>query len=236
MISVVIPTLNAEATLPRTFAGLYGAALNGLVREVIVSDGGSVDATLKIADAAGAKIIEGPKGRGSQLQRGADQATSDWLLFLHADTRLEEGWSQEIDRLITGRGIKGVPDDGRFAAAFRFALDDLSARARWLEKIVALRCRLLKLPYGDQGLLLSRKFYREIGGFDPIELMEDVAIIRKAKRAAGRKSILLLRNVAITSAEKFQRKGYLKTPLRNAGLLTAYFLKVPPRILSRLYD
>ncbi|TNE59580.1 MAG: glycosyltransferase [Alphaproteobacteria bacterium] len=236
MISVVIPTLNAEKTLPRTFSGLYDAALEGLVREVIVSDGGSCDTTLKIADAAGAKVVEGTRGRGPQLRRGADLASSNWLLFLHADTRLEDGWDQEVRHLISGEGMKGVSEDGRFAAAFRFALDDLSARARALEKVVGARCRLFKLPYGDQGLLISKSFYREIGGFDPIELMEDVAIISKVKRAAGRNSVLLLRSEAITSAERFQRKGYFKTPLRNAGLLTAYFLRVPPRVLSRLYD
>ncbi len=91
MISVVIPTLNAARHLPATFLSIFDAAIDGFVREVIVSDGGSTDATLKIADAAGATVIAGERGRGLQLRAGAQAARGRWLLFLHADTALERG-------------------------------------------------------------------------------------------------------------------------------------------------
>src|SRR5215469_2008059 len=148
MISVVIPTLNAADALARCLASLVPAAMRGLVREVVVADGGSADGTLAIAEAAGARAIEAPRGRGSQLAAGADASRSDWLLFLHADTALEANWEEEAIAFIESAMME-CPR----AAYFRFALDDFDARARRLESLVSARCRLFALPYGDQGLL-----------------------------------------------------------------------------------
>ena len=99
MISVIIPTLNAENDLPTTLNALIPAAISGIVKEVIVVDGGSHDHTVRIADNAGAKIITSEKGRGKQLNKGATQALSPWLLFLHADTELTEGWERAVNLL-----------------------------------------------------------------------------------------------------------------------------------------
>src|SRR4051812_14239400 len=118
MISVVIPTLNAERLLPRCFDSLIPAAVRGVVREVIVSDAGSSDATLEIADAAGAHVVHAKKGRGAQLIDGAASAKSDWLLFLHPETALEPGWEVEAESFI-GQALMERPR----AAVFRFALD-----------------------------------------------------------------------------------------------------------------
>ncbi len=227
MISVIIPTLNSAETLTETFACLVGPTLSGLVREVIVCDGGSSDSTLDMADAAGAKIVHAEKGRGRQLKVGANATKCDWLLFLHADTRLEPAWAEEVAQIIA------QPDGNReFAAAFRFALDDRSFGARMLEKVVGLRCRALKLPYGDQGLLIHREFYNNLGGYRDLDLMEDVAFIRKV----GWRRTHLLRARAITSAARFRKTGYFLRPLKNFSILTLYFLRVPPSILVRLYE
>src|SRR5262245_16043524 len=162
MISVVIPTLNAEAGLAQTLAALVPAALDGLVREVIVADGGSTDATAGIADEAGTEFLTQSGGRGCQLAAGAERARFPWLLFLHADTVLEPGWERDaaafMDAVDRGKRLAG-------AAAFRFALDDTGFRPRLLEQMVALRCALFRLPYGDQGLLMPRQLYAEIGGY-----------------------------------------------------------------------
>ncbi|MBT3532385.1 MAG: glycosyltransferase, partial [Rhodospirillaceae bacterium] len=92
MISIVIPTLNAAATLPATLAALAPGRDSGLIEEILISDGGSTDGTIEVAQAAGAQVIAGPPGRGGQLQRGAVAAAGEWLLFLHGDTVLDSEW------------------------------------------------------------------------------------------------------------------------------------------------
>jgi len=228
MISVVIPTLNAQATLAPTLAALVPAAVDGLIREVIVADGGSTDRTAQIVEEAGARLIAGSRGRGPQLRAGADHARFPWLLFLHADTELEPGWEREVI------GFMEAVDRGKrppAAAAFRFALDDTGFSPRLVERLVAGRCRLLRLPYGDQGLLLRASLYAEIGGFAPVELMEDVELARRL----GRRRIALLRARAVTSALRYRRDGYLRRSLRNQLCLALYFLGAPIPTLGRIY-
>lgn len=235
MISVVIPTLNSAETLTGTFASLISATVSGLVREVIVSDGGSVDDTLSIAEAAGATVVTGPKGRGGQLARGARAAKSSWLLFLHADTAPAPGWESEVSQLIerieTGKPVRGVSPGGKFAAAFRFELADLSRSARLLERIVALRCAILKVPYGDQGLLIPKDFYEDIGGFAEIALMEDVDLVRRI----GRRHMVMLKSAAVTSAARYQSRGYFLRVMRNTLVMTLWLCRVPTRVLVRVY-
>ena len=228
MISVVIPTLNAEATLSATLAALVPAAVDGLVREVIIADAGSEDRTGKIVDSAGATLVPCEKGRGRQLAAGARQARFPWLLFLHADTVLAQGWEREASIFMQRVDREEQPPA---AAAFRFELDDEGARPRVLERLVALRCALLRLPYGDQGLLISRRLYDEVGGYRPLELMEDVDLVRRL----GRRRTVILRSRAITSAERFRRQGYLRRSARNLLCLTLYSLRVPTRVIGRLY-
>ena len=121
MISVVIPTLNSEAGLAATLTSLVPAAVDGLVREAIVVDGGSTDRTLEITDHAGADIVKAEAGRGTQLRAGAARARFPWLLFLHPDTELEAGWEREVSQFID-RVEAGRRRDT--AAVFRFAVDD----------------------------------------------------------------------------------------------------------------
>jgi rSAM/selenodomain-associated transferase 2 len=228
MISVVIPTLDAENHLARTLSALVPAAVNGLVTEVIIADGGSTDATETIADAAGATFIRADRGRGEQMRAGAAQARRRWLLFLHADTVLLPPWEEEALRFMRSVDM-GERDDA--AGVFRFALDDSGARARLLEGAVRLRCLLLGLPYGDQGLLISRKLYDEVGGFRPLPLMEDVDMVRRL----GRRRIVCLRADALTSPRRYRANGYGGRMLRNMTCLALHFLRVPSRYIVKLY-
>jgi rSAM/selenodomain-associated transferase 2 len=227
MISVVIPTLDAEATLVASLAPLVSGVAEGLVREAVVADGGSTDATREIADAAGCRVISVARGRGAQLAAGAAAARSPWLLFLHADTVLEEGWWREVRSFIERADRQG----GEAAASFSFALDDFGARARWLEAAAMARCKLFGLPYGDQGLLISRRLYDRLGGFRPLPLMEDVDLVRRI----GRRRLTLLRTRAVTSAARYRRDGYASRAARNALCLGLYFAGVPPARIARLY-
>ena len=223
-ISVVIPTLNASGTIDKTLreiVSLYPA----LIREVIISDGGSTDDTVDKANRAGCLVTKGARGRGLQLARGGALACGDWLLFLHADTRLSQGWADEVFSFIHGVGSEQV------AATFTFALDDPALKARILERLVAGRVKLLALPYGDQGLLIHRELYRDLGGYRPYPLMEDVDLIRRI----GRYRLKVLNGKAITSAARYQHRGFARRIARNILCITLYFVGVAPRLIVKLY-
>ncbi len=218
MLSVVIPALNAAADLPATLAALGEAP-----DEVIVVDGGSADGTREVAAAHAARVLAAPRGRGWQLAAGVAAATQPWLLLLHADTRLDPGWAAAATA-----HVRENPD---CAAYFRFALDSDDRRARRLERLVAWRCRVLALPYGDQGLLLHRDLLRAVGGIRTLPLMEDVDLIRRL----GRHRLVGLNVTATTSAAKWQRDGWHRRSARNLLCLAMYFTGVPPRLIARLY-
>ena len=224
MLSLIVPTLNAEATLGRTLQNLR-AGVGDIATELVVVDGGSRDLTLAVAERHGARIVGAQPGRGGQLRAGAAAARGDVLLFLHADTALGQGWAEAV------RGFLADPASRERAAYFRFALDDADPRARRIERGVAWRCRRLGLPYGDQGLLIRRAFYDALGGFADLPLMEDVELIRRI----GKRRLTALDVPAVTSAARYRRDGWLARPLRNTLCLAGYFLGVPPKILRRLY-
>lgn len=218
-ITVVIPALDTAGTLSATLDTLSG------VREVIVADGGSLDFTQEVANRHGARVVTAAKGRGSQLGAGAARASGEWLLFLHADTKLEPGWKAAVDDFIAD------PANRERAATFRFLLDDPSRQARWLEQAVAWRVRKLGLPFGDQGLLIHRALYAEVGGYKPWELMEDVDLVRRI----GRDRLVTLPVGARTSAVRWRREGWLARSARNVLCLSLYYLRVPPRVIARIY-
>lgn len=229
MISVVIPTLNSATTLTATLSALVPASVSGLVREVVISDGGSLDATAAIAEEAGAVWVPGTRAnRGAQLCAGAQAARSPWLLFLHADTVLDPNWQAEARRHMADPSLTGPQT---CAATFQFQLDDRGTAPRIVEAAVWARTKAFKLPYGDQGLLISRVLYDEIGGYRPVQLMEDVDLVRRI----GRKRLSVLSARARTSATRYRNDGYLKRVTRNQICLALYFLNVSPERLSLLY-
>jgi len=191
--------------------------------ELVVVDGGSSDYTIEVAQRRRAKLLCAATGRGHQLSAGADAAEGDWLLFLHSDTLLAPGWRESVERHIAA--------EPRTAACFRFGLDSSAWQARWIERGVAARVRLLGLPYGDQGLLISRALYDEVGGYRPLPLFEDVDLVRRL----GRKRIRPLGADAVTSARRWEEDGWLGRSARNLFLLGLYGLGVPPERIASLY-
>jgi glycosyltransferase involved in cell wall biosynthesis len=187
MISVVIPTHNSEESLPRCFEALIQAAMGGLVREVIVADGGSRDGTATIADAAGAHLVVATGSRAERLAAGAKTARSDWLLFLDPATALEAGWEAEAQSF-----LEQTPPERPRAAVFRFALDGFGPAARRKELRAHLRTSLFGLPDRDQGLLLPRRLYHKLGGHRATA-MEDIDLVRRI----GRSRLVTLRARAI---------------------------------------
>lgn len=229
MISVIIPTLNAEATLAATLASLIDAAVEGLVREVIVVDGGSSDRTRRIVDQAGAELVESAPGRGRQLAEGAKRARMPWLLFLHADTKLPADWQEEVSQFMRSVDSAEQPPS---AAAFRFRLDDKGVAPRTLEVLVRLRCAALRLPYGDQGLLIPRSLYQAIGGYTDLPIMEDVDFIRRL----GRRRVTMLETAAATSARRYRSDGYIARSMRNQMCLALYAAGISPGTIARIYS
>ncbi len=219
MISVVIPTANSERLLPRCFDSLIPAAVRGMVREVIVSDAGSNDGTLAIADAAGAHIVHARKIRGAQLIDGAAIAKSDWLLFLHPETALEPGWDLEAESFVSQELLERPR-----AAVFRFALEDFGGESRRAEAKAALRTMLFALPYGDQGLLIPKRLYQKLGGYRALSDMEDADLVRRI----GRRRLIRLRARAVNVARP--NKG----TLRGLALILLHALRVPSRLLVNL--
>jgi len=217
MLTVIIPTLNAGNTLRACLAAVE------LAEQIIVVDGGSTDDTIAVARGAGARVIGSAKGRGVQLKAGGDAATEDWMLFLHADTRLGRTWREAV-----AAHIEHSPGS---AGYFRFLLDDDAWQARAIERGVAVRTAILGLPYGDQGLLISRGLYQAAGGFRPLPLMEDIDLARRV----GRRRIKLLGECAWTSAERWRRNGWLRRSARNLACVGLYAIGVAPEKIAKFY-
>lgn len=220
-ISIIIPTLDVAAKLPDTLARVMEGLDAGLVRELIVTDGGSGDDIEQLASEVGAVLVSGEAGRGGQLARGAQAAQGDWLLFLHADTWLPQGWPDiALEQLPT-------PEQ---ALAFSLAFRGGGGLARWTSGWANLRSRWFGLPYGDQALLISRSLYDAIGGYPDQPLMEDVAIARALK---GRLRISAAR--VKTDPKRFQQNGWLRQGVRNLWRVTRYLCGADAERLARGY-
>ena len=222
ILSVIIPVKNAGRALSTLLPQLTS---DHLEMDVIVSDGGSQDESVEIATRHQARVTQSGDGRGPQLREGTQLAFGDWLLFLHADSTLSKGWDMTVLAFMTD------PAHQDRAAYFQFQLDATSPTARRLERMVAWRCRTFGLPYGDQGLLIAKDFLESLGGMPDLALMEDVALARKI----GKSRLIALNHPLQTSAEKFQRNGYLWRSTKNLACLLLYFCGAPNKILRWIY-
>jgi rSAM/selenodomain-associated transferase 2 len=218
-LSIVIPTLNAEPDLPGCLAALMPGVEAGLVRELVVTDGGSQDATRAIAEAAGAIWVDGPAGRGGQLRRGVAASNGVWLLVLHADTVLSPDWVAAATAGMAGG------DPGYFGLRFRATGPAPRLVAGW----AALRARAFAMPFGDQGLLVSRADYEAAGGYPDIALMEDMALIRRLPRPRR------LDAVAETGAERYLAHGWLRQGAANLWRQARFLAGADPVRLARSY-
>lgn len=222
LLAVVVPTLDEERHLPRLLDDLQALRVS---HEVVVVDGGSTDATIRVARRFGARVIRAPRGRGAQMAAGAGSSTAPWLFFLHADSGLSPATVQRVERWLGEAG----PRD---AAHLGFALDGTGWFWRFIEFGQALRERLTGLVYGDQGLLVSRALYEDVGGFPPLPIMEDVSMVSRLRR---RGRLQRLDAPLLTSPRRYRREGRWRTWLRNIALITLFRLGLAPGRLARFY-
>lgn len=224
MISVVISTLDSEEALAHCLTALVPAAAEGIVREVLVVDGGSRDATRTVADAAGCDLEEVTGSDGARFAAGAGLALkSPWLMFLPAGSMLEPGWHAEAANFIERTERSGQAE--RCAAVFRLKQDAFGFGARAGEALGNLTTQLLGMPASEQGLLISRRFYASLGGHRDLTALSDLDIARRI----GRGRLMLLRSAAVIP----------QAPARPVRQKLARFavtaLRLPPRLVRALH-
>lgn len=224
MLAIIIPALNAESSIAATLQAVFANDLPQL--EVLVVDGGSTDATRLLSTDGGAKVIECAPGRGRQLALGAGSTEAGWLLFLHADTVLPDDWEQHVSRFIT------APRNAEYAAYFKLRFDDPSPGSRRVATLANWRAKVWGLPYGDQGLLIQRDLYTDMGGYQTdMDLMEDVDLVRRL----GPMRLKSLRATVTTSAAKYVAGGWWARPMRNLLCLGLFLAGAPKRWVEGLY-
>ncbi|MES1156889.1 MAG: glycosyltransferase [Alphaproteobacteria bacterium] len=226
MISVIIPTRNSGSHLARTFAPLIAGVADGVVKQAIVADAGSSDDTLAVAEAAGCDVVAVSGNRARQLIEGAKAARGEWFLILHPGTVLTPAWLDEVKRFIARPGAQSR------AATFRFAFDDDAPEARRVVSWARLRGEALKLPGGEQGLLISRRLYDILGGYANMDAMEDVDLVRRI----GGKRLTVLGADALVCAEKYQRDGYTRHAWREQVALARYLMGADPGDLAKVLE
>ena len=220
-ITLVIPTYNAEKTIYKTLDNV-----SKKFQKIIIVDADSKDLTRKICDKFTIQFFTSKKNRGLQLNIGGEKCDSDWIFFLHADSILDSDAINEINKFISNA------KNNYKAAALKLKFNQKNIYSFLLSKIVFFRSKYLKLPYGDQGLIISKVFYTKIGGFKPLPIMEDVEIVKNI----GFKNIILLDSYITTDSIRYKDQGWLFRPLINLYCLSLYFLGFNINLINKIYQ
>lgn len=234
-ISVIIPTLNEAERIegairsalkggPETYPLNKNDKNDKNTVEVIVADAGSTDKTPELASQLGALVVTSPKGRGEQMDLGAGVSTGEILLFLHADTRLPEGWQRDVLEAMENPRLSG--------GAFTLSIDATRWPFRVVEFLSTFRAKHLGLIYGDQAIFTRRETFVDIKGFNKLPLFEDVDCVIKLK---GKGDVIVLDKKVLTSPRQWEKGGIIRSTLRNWLLLSLYMLGFNARALYRLY-
>ena len=209
-ISIIIPTINEANNLPLLLSDLSIIHKEG---EILIVDGGSEDRTIDIANIYGAKVFKSKeRNRGFQLDIGAKNSKGEWLLFLHADTRLTNDWFTKIKSFLK--------KDQNFIYYFQFRINSEKIIYRLLEIFVNFRSKYLKEPYGDQGLIIHRSIYFKNNGFRNIPLMEDIDFLRRLNK---KKCLKQLNLPIFISSRKWERTNIFIQALKNWNFRRRWF-------------
>jgi rSAM/selenodomain-associated transferase 2 len=223
-VSVIVPVFCEQAVISETIETVRRLK-GGDAAEIIVVDGQAEGETLAAIQDAAVQKIRSEKGRGGQLNRGAAGAAGDVLLFLHADAVLPPAAFERI--------AEAMRDEGCVGGAFDLHIDSRRVGFRVIETVANLRSRLTRIPYGDQAIFIRASFFRTLGGFREIPIMEDVDLMRRIKRKGWK--INIFREPVLTSARRWEKEGLVFGTLRNWSLMTLYLCGVAPERLARFY-
>ena len=224
-LSIIIPTLNEAIHLPLLLADLNAWPYDF---ELTIVDGGSIDLTTSIAQIHGVDVIKShKKNRGYQLKAGASNSSGDWLLFLHADSRLKPKWEKSLYKILNNKKSK------KFAWYFDFKVKKNNLEFRFLEIAVALRSYFLQSPYGDQGLLIHKDLYFNLGGFSSLEIMEDIDLITRINKTTKVKRI---KESLYTDDIKWSNSSIIKRAIKNAKLRKKWREGYNIKTLSKEYN
>jgi len=221
-LSIIVPVFNEGERIAAALDALVPMRALGV--EVVVVDGGSRDATVQRARLRASKVISAPRGRATQMNAGAEKATGDILLFLHSDTRLPS----DADHVL----LSGLERSGRTWGRFDVQVDSKKPLLSTVARMMNLRSRLTGIATGDQAIFVNRDAFRQVGGFPPIELMEDIALSKLLKRVGPP---LCLRERVVTSARRWEKRGVINTILLMGRLRLAYYFGADPNELAQLY-
>ena len=221
-LSIIVPTLNEAAGIVDALEALSPSRANGA--QVIVADGGSQDRTIELARPRCDKLVEAPRGRGAQMNAGAQVATGGVLLFLHADTRLP----READCLVT----EGLATRKRVWGRFDVMITGRSALLPIVAGLMNWRSRLTGIATGDQAIFADRRAFAQIGGFPDVPLMEDIILSRRLRQISAP---LCLSARVVTSGRRWDERGPVRTILLMWRLRAAHSLGADPHTLARAY-
>ena len=219
-VSIIVPTLNEELVLENTLTHIQQLSPH----ELIVSDGGSNDYTYRIADRFSHRVITGSAGRALQMNAGANEATGHLLLFLHADSRIEpESYRKMLEYMKNPKWIGG---------AFTLCIES----GKWSLKLIALlaniRSKYFGVAYGDQGFFVRKEVFKDMNGFSPIPICEDLDFYYRLRKKG---SVILLKEKAHTSPRRWINEGIFFTTVRNFIIAVLFGLGFPPHILTKWY-
>lgn len=218
-VSIIIPTLNEENGLATTLRSVLSENV-----EVIVVDGGSDDRTCRVAEEMGVLVLHAKPSRGAQMNLGAERASGDILLFLHADTRLPEQYLEAM--------LYCLNQPETSVGAFRLRLWGKRRGMALISWGANLRSKWFGLVYGDQGLFMAKELFFAVGCFPEMAIMEDFILVQKLRR---RGRVRLASGEVLSSARRWDRHGLWYPSLVNQLIILGFYLGLSPKILAKLY-
>ncbi len=223
-VSIIVPVLNEAGIIAETVAHLTDACRQ-FNSEIIIVDADPAGSTICHVDSNQVRTLAGPRGRGRQMNAGAEAAGAGVLLFVHADTRLPENALGQVLAVCCRPAVAG--------GAFLLGIDHPGKFYRLTEAWANLRGRLTRIPYGDQAVFIKKRVFHDLGGYAPIPIMEDIEIMQRLKRRGLK--IRLIGKYVQTSARRWEQEGMIHGMVRNTILSSLYYAGVKPSVLKRFY-